>query len=272
MGDLSWGEMVGLASEQLGVSPRTLRRYRKEGLIANPGGAGHANLMTRQVAALARARLTTKSIVRLRHWLWWEADLAEWGRWRADRVPEIRQLARDFERWATLSEEERLDRSTDVAERLGKKRNFPPRRHFPRAEAVRGQVAETVMEMLSGQPLADLDAPVDPVSFRGRRSDVLDRGFGIPELRASGVAVPGEAGRLLAAMGPEVLTALSEGVRRFETMSEAEARAARDAVKAAERVNLYLGGIRLQEHPWLAAYHLVMAPELIRRFFLASQQ
>jgi hypothetical protein len=136
--DLSQAEVGALVKDRLGVSSRTLGRYIAEGLIAKPVGPSYpAVLVTRQVVALTEARQQTKSMVGLRHWLWWDGDLIAWNRWRVDRMLEMSELARTVEHLRAMSEAERFDAAAEVAKKLGTLRDFPHRRHYLRTGPVR---------------------------------------------------------------------------------------------------------------------------------------
>ncbi len=271
-GGLSRAEVEALAAP-LGVTPRTLENYAREGLIAGPvctgRGRGHGvefrwpPEVATQLPALAEAQKYTHSWVGLRHWLWWEGHPIDFERWRADRMSEMLELP-ETHQWARdLSEAGREQATLALAQQLGNRRAVPYRRQELRTPDLQELLASLTMRALAGQELPNLADPDDDMG--ATIGAFLDRGLATPALRASGATASEEPGQRILDVIVKAATLMDQIPRRLELLTEVEALKARDILTAEDALDPRLPGRWLRDQPALAATLLVLFQGATRR-------
>lgn len=249
-------------AKKLRISERTLRRYVGAGLVARPSrgpGATYPPAVLAQLDALGSARRRTHSLVKLRHWLWWEGLPVSFEDWRQDRIPELEALASAFKRLDGMTED-RLDREAADQARFWKhRRPWRHRQRRMRTDKVRQSLAAWMLTAATGGELPNPEQPYSGIEGeRPRVGEVMERAFGWVPGRPS--TIPGRASGWPGGDIREMLRilprpeALPEG---FRLLTEVESKQLRDLLKAVERHAAHLLNRPLREKPELAAAVMV---------------
>lgn len=228
---LPGSEVQGFAAGR-GISPRSLRRFVGEGLVAAPERIGRGRgrgvevrypvRALPEIALVAEARKETHSLPGVRHWLWWIGYPIEWLRWRSDRISELSVLAGGEQATFGMSRPQRDREAAKLAAELGRRRPFPLRHGPLRTDAVRGGVVQAIFD---GRYQGEAPDPEEGLD-EGRGTTVgglLGRLVAEP-LRSLGVAdEPATVGAQVAALLPTVPT-FDSCLTRFAGLTEREAR------------------------------------------------
>lgn len=235
---------VRARAAEAGISEPMLARLGREGLIARPRPRGQGRgcgavqvyppRVVDQLAAVALARRYWRSVVPLRHHVWWTGGpLEDWPRWRRDRVRDLRRMSAAFAWYEAQDEAARDAAIIDFARHLvSGRRRWTPR--TLRGAADRQSALTWVMEIAtSGDVPLNLDYPIDDDGDL-TAAELLERAFGLDRQRGE---VPGPAGRLVqAALG--LLPDPREAPWRMAQLTEEEAVLLRDGLRAWEALGL----------------------------------